>query len=397
MPESRVEHARRLRQSVIGFCVEAFRKEYVEAHGREFPGIEPPAHPVPDRPWQTFMEVLVFGGGWRPRGAVVEAFLERQRDLPRRDQALLRSWMDPPDGFFRLVRKDGKLWAFSLLSEAEYRLAVETGGDVPENTLLSCILYSVGGGDYVPGGAKGLAPDKADETLGYLLTSLGVQMIAPPRAFRDNPVRLERSRAIAATRRAFFFETFKGDEVRGTGAAVTAEYRRFRALWLQREPSPVLYPDMAVDAVQQRFEQLNSAAMILDGRGEMFLVPEWEPFLEACRTGAENEALRKPFALYLVNAIAMVSLWDRAIRMHPQTIRQALARVIEPGQVEEFVSQIPGIVEARAKFPPCVALLDPQLAGALPGFLKEIEERHRKGEEETTEKEGPRLWGPGQT
>ncbi|MCU0722111.1 MAG: hypothetical protein MUC63_00585 [Planctomycetes bacterium] len=395
MPSSRAEHARRLRQSVIAFALQAFPKEYREAHGREFPGIEPPSAPVPDRPWQAFLETLVFGGGWRPRGAVVAAFLARSEKLPKADRALLEAWTDAPDGFFRLSRDGGKLKALSLVSEAEYPLAVEAAPNLPDGIVLSCILYAAGEGEYAPGHAQGVSPDKAEEMGKVLETALGVQMLSPPRAFRDNPGRAERSRAVAAARRAFFFETFRGDEARGPGTEIAASYARFRAGWLAKEPAPVLYPDMALESLQASILEAKGAAMVMDGRGELFVLPDWADFLDACKAGAAEEPQRQTAGLYLVNAVAVAPLWERALRLHPEGTRAALARLVEPSRVEEFAAQIPAHVEARAKLPPCVALGDPGLAGALPSFLAELAKRQKEEEEARKAKEGPKLWVPG--
>ena len=107
----------------------AFREEYVQGHKEKFPSLEAPAKPVPEKPWQDFMEEFVFESV--PRGeSVVEKFLDTHKNLSRTDRNLLRSWLSVVRGFFRVASTGGGTEAFCLVNEVAYPLVSE--GFFPE-------------------------------------------------------------------------------------------------------------------------------------------------------------------------------------------------------------------------------------------------------------------------
>jgi hypothetical protein len=274
-------------------------------------------------------------------------------------------------------------------------MGVEGAENVPDGFFLSCLLYAIGDGEYIPGRAAGLPPDKTEKVRGILQTALSFQIMSPAHAFRDNPAKAERSREIAARRRTFFFETFQSDETRGTGREIAAAYARFRTGWLGREAAAVLYPDMVLEAIPQSIAESGDAALIMDARGELLVPAEWSAFLEACRTGAEEESQSKLVARYLVSTSGLLPLWDRALHLHPETARKALSRLVDPAKAEGFAAAVAQAVEQRASVPPCVAVLDPQLAGAIPAFVEEMNRKEKEAVEEEKKAEAPKLWVPG--
>jgi len=333
--------------------------------------MEPPDIPVPDKPWQDFMEEFVFES--IPRGeSVVEKFLASHKNLSRTDRNILRSWVRIIRGFFRVRAGVEGPRAFCLVNEVTYPLVSEDF--FPEGSYFVGRLFPVGDGYSLPGTSSTILPDDSQRIEALLATALQIQAIAPGMAFLGNPEKMDRSRDLATRRRAFFIETFGADEKVGPGDELAGEFERFRREWTEKEPAPALYPDTD-NAVPDEIRKAGDAGMVMDEAYGLGLMKNYGRFLEICRAGStDDEDAKAVMAMYIANIEGAPPAWSRALERFPETTQKAVATLVGEEAALEFLTAGRALLESPRPFPPVVAILDDDLAKAVEEKRKNLYE-----------------------
>ncbi|MHC4598867.1 MAG: hypothetical protein ACYS47_07675 [Planctomycetota bacterium] len=363
MADPRIRRAQALLEGLFTYALTTHRPEYVEAHKAKFPMIEPPMKPIPETPWQDFMEEFIFE---RPLkgGPIVTRYLESHPNLSRQEQKLLRSWSWPVRGFFKIRTAGGKPAAFSLINEKTYPLDT---GDLPltEGTYLVGRLFHVGDGDHYPGANSTIPADDAQRGPAILSTALQIQSITPHMAFFDNPEKRDLSRRLTEARYDFFLTLFGTDEKVGTGEAIAEDFERFRSEWAARNTTPALHPDMA-DAVPEVIAEADDVGMVMHRRFGVGLMRGYAAFLRVCERGFENKADREVFEVYVASLEQAPPAWEKALDRFPEGTSKALREYRGEEGGEEILASIRALLDAPETLPTIIAVLDPELAAAIP-------------------------------
>lgn len=360
MADSRIARAQSLRDALFRHFILAHAEEYQKAHREKFPGLAPPQKPVPEKPWQDFMEELLFD---RPPGVAgpVDRFLAARTGLGRADRALLRSWTHVVRGFFRVQDAPGGQSALSLVNEVAYPLPA---GEhfFPAGAVFIGRLFPIGDGESLPGTTSTIFDDDADRQRAVVEAALQIQSVAPEMAFRDNPRKFEESRRIADARYAYFLETFGGEERTGPGETLAADFLRFRADWLAREPAPALYPDF-VHEIPEPIREAPDAGLLMDRNFGLGLLKNYTRFLRVCAEGtAGDEEDKDALAVYVANAESIAPAWRRALDRTPDTAKAAVAGLVGEDGAGKIMAALRALLDAPPPFPPIVAVFDPVLA-----------------------------------
>jgi hypothetical protein len=191
-------------------------------------------------------------------------------------------------------------------------------------------------------------------------------------AIFDNPEKLARSRELSDKRYEFFIDLFGSDEKVGPGEEIAADLERFRSTWAEQDPPPALYPD-TVNVIPEQIEKASDVGMVMDPKFGLGLMKSYAAFMKICESGSETDEDGDTLSIYVANLEKAPPAWQRAFQRFPEGTLKVLEARVGPEGAREIQKVLENIFEVSEQPPPVVAVLDPELAAAIPALPQNSE------------------------
>jgi hypothetical protein len=112
----------------------------------------------------------------------------------------------------------------------------------------------------------------------------------------------------------------------------------------------------------------DDVGMVMDESFGVGLMRDYASFLRICEKGPQDEGETKILSVYIANIEHAPPAWERALRRHPESTRGAVASHVGEEGAAEIMNVIDSILSNPQPYPPVIAILDEELASAIPAL-----------------------------